>query len=51
MSRARILGLSVMAALLLAAGSHSRFAYSQGGASEIVILGSAAMQGELAPCG
>jgi hypothetical protein len=35
----------------LAAGSHSRFAHSQGGTSEITILSTSALQGELAPCG
>ncbi len=50
-SRARLLTLAAMAALALMAGSHSRFAWSQGEGTELVILPSSAIQGELAPCG
>jgi hypothetical protein len=45
-----ILAFAVLG-LVFGVGPHSRFAWSQGGESEIVILSSGSMYGELAPCG
>lgn len=50
-SRSRLMLLSVVAMLALSAGDGSRFAYSQAGNTDIVILSTGAIQGELAPCG
>ena len=50
-SRTRIMTALSLAMLALGAGSHTRIAYSQASSSEIVILSTGAIQGELAPCG
>jgi hypothetical protein len=50
-SRTRLTVLAGLAALAVTLGYHSRSAFSQGEGSELMILSTGAIQGEVAPCG
>lgn len=49
--RVRFLMIVTCLALILALGSHTPPAFSEGSGAEVIILSSSTFQGELAPCG